>query len=228
MKSKWRIFLLEFLSIFIGVSLAFALEKWNQDRKEFETEDKILLEIKNGLERDLKDIEENIMGHKACIEACYYFRDWMNNQPIGQDTLRRQYFLLLRDFISIQNKTGYESLRSKGLELVRNDSLRYSIISLYDFSFEILEKLEEQYSEMQFNDNYYKEINTLLTPYMVFDENGQFDSLKKANLTAKEKNEFLSYLYRIEDNRKYMLKYYDRIYKEMSKMTTDINKNLTK
>ncbi len=45
----WKIFLIELLSVFIEISLAFALNNWSNQRKENPSEAKILSEIKNGL-----------------------------------------------------------------------------------------------------------------------------------------------------------------------------------
>ena len=63
-KIYWRKYLLELLSVFIGVSLAFALNKWNEDRRDKKTETKILIEIRNGLHLDLEDIKRKDFGIK--------------------------------------------------------------------------------------------------------------------------------------------------------------------
>ncbi|MEM6699972.1 MAG: DUF6090 family protein [Bacteroidota bacterium] len=220
---NWRKYFLEFLSIFIGISVAFALEKWNEDRRDQRSEEKTLLEIKNGLHQDILDIEQNIGGHKAGLNACNYFRKIIDDQPVAKDSLAKQYFYLLRDYISIQNKTGYESLKSKGLELIQDDSLRFAIISMYDIHYEILEKLEEQYSEMQFNQNYYQSINDLLSPYMVFDEKGLLIDIEYPELSKKDRRAFLSYLWRIENNRQYVMKYYAFIREEVRRLIKRID-----
>lgn len=225
---NWRKYLLEFLSVFIGISVAFALQKWNEDRRDHRAEEKTLLEIKNGLQQDILDIDGNKMGHQRGLAACRYFRKVIDNQPFAKDSLNRQYFSLLRDYISVQNKTGYESLKSKGLELIRDDSLRFSIISVYDIHYEILEKLEEKYNEMQFNYNYYKSINDLLFPYMVFDEKGLLIDIESLQLSDLERRELLSYLWRIEDNRRYILKYYDFVQEEVKQLVEKINRSTDK
>ncbi|MEL6718844.1 MAG: DUF6090 family protein [Bacteroidota bacterium] len=220
---NWRKYFLEFLSIFVGISVAFALEKWNEDRRDQRSEEKTLLEIKNGLQQDILDIEENIMGHKTGLAACDYFRKIIDGKPFARDSLSIQYFYLLRDYISIQNKTGYESLKSKGLELVKDDSLRFAIISMYDIHYEILEKLEEQYDEMQFNKNYYKPINDILSPYMSFDENGLLIDIRYPEISKSERLALLSYLWRIENNRRYVMKYYGVMQVEVKELINKIN-----
>ena len=72
---NWKEKGFEFLSIFIAVVSAFALNNWNQNRRDDYSENKILIEISNGLEKDLDDIKENISGHKRGISACKYFRN---------------------------------------------------------------------------------------------------------------------------------------------------------
>jgi hypothetical protein len=223
-KINWKLYLFEFLSVFFGVTLAFALNKWNEDRKDIRSEIKILTEIRNGLKLDLYDFNENIDGHNLGIKACEYFRRVINNEEFDQDSFQIHYFILLRDFISVQNKTGYESLKSKGLELVRNDSLRHNIIALYDFHFEIIEKLEESYSENQFNENYYKPINDKLSRHFNFLENGEFGGLDTpVQLSEKERKNLMSYLLRIENNRSFLLIYYNDVKQKIQDLIKQID-----
>ncbi|MFK7774622.1 MAG: DUF6090 family protein [Saprospiraceae bacterium] len=225
-KSNWKNYLFEFLSIFVGVSLAFAMSNWGENQRDAVAETKILTEIKNGLKLDLQDVEENIKGHKKGVKTCNYFRKLIEDPNANQDSAAIQYFYLLRDFISIQNKSGYESLKSKGLGLIKNDSLRFEIISLYDFYYEIIEKLEENYDEMQFNKNYYLEINNLLAEYMDFDKNGNLIKINHPkNLTTKEKKKLLSYLWRIKNNREYILRYYELMMGKLNHLIKSINEN---
>lgn len=225
-RNNWKNYLFEFLSIFIGVSLAFAMSNWGENRRDAIAETKILTEIKNGLKLDLQDVEENIKGHKKGIETCNYFRKLVKGQEVVTDSAAFQYFYLLRDFISIQNKSGYESLKSRGLGLIKNDSLRFEIISLYDFYYEVIEKLEEDYGEMQFNNNYYLEINSLLAEYMDFDEKGDLIRINPPkNLSQIEQKKLLSYLWRIEGNRKYILRYYDLMKGKLDHLIDSINEN---
>ena len=62
----------------------------------------------------------------------------MANKKVNSDSLMTYYRDLTRDFISIQNTAGYETLKSRGLELIKNDSLRLQIITLYEYNYKIL------------------------------------------------------------------------------------------
>ncbi|MFT4761595.1 MAG: hypothetical protein ACI9XO_000415 [Paraglaciecola sp.] len=126
-KRNYKNYALEFLSIFIPV-VAFALDNWNDNRRNHHAEIKILIEIKNGLEKDIEDVRVNIRGHERGLEASRYFSQLINHDSIEIDSFPQRYFTLTRDFITILNKSGYEYLQSKGLNLLTNDSLRYKII----------------------------------------------------------------------------------------------------
>jgi len=228
MKLKvWKKHGFEFLSIFIAVISAFALNNWNENRKAATSENKILTEIANGLKKDLIDIQGNKLGHQNGVSACNYFRAILAEKNVNTDSLMNHYINLTRDFISIQNTAGYETLKSRGLELVKNDSLRLKIISLYEFDYQILRKLEEEYSEMQFNENYFKEINKNLASNFMFDKNNKvigFDL--PLTVPLKEKKVLLLYLTKIEINRNYIMRYYDTMEGKVSEIQKAIKSEI--
>lgn len=216
--TKRRGYLLEFLSIFLAVISAFALNNWNDNRKINIAEDKILEEISNGLESDLEDIDINIYGHNLGLNALDQFYKIVNNKAIISDTLHKHYSRLTRDFISLQNISGYTTLKSRGLEILEDDSLRLSIISLYEYDYTMLRKLEENYEENQFFKHHYKPINEILSPHFTF-ENGQLIDIKQPiQLTSKEKNRILSAFEKIRINRNFMLRIYNDVKINIAKL----------
>jgi hypothetical protein len=225
--NNWSKFLIEFISVFIAVVFAFALNNWNDNRKDNNAEMKILDEISNGLTKDLDDIKLNIHGHEEGIIACKYWRKVINNTEFSQDSVLVNYLNLTRDFVSINNKAGYETLKSKGLELIKNDSLRLEIISLYEYDFKTLEKLEETYGEMQFQNSYYKELNEIISPFLVFENNGNINALNlPIDVNKKDQNIFLAYLWKIEMNRNFILYYYSEMKKKTRKLISNIETEL--
>ena len=111
----------EIVLVVIGILIALSINNWNDDRINKKIEHKILEEISIGLNQDLSDIELNINGHVAGLKACEYFLKIVNNEQVATDSIKYYYHYLTRDFISVQNISGYESLKSKGLELIRDD-----------------------------------------------------------------------------------------------------------
>ncbi|HQW11704.1 MAG TPA: hypothetical protein PLP06_06125 [Saprospiraceae bacterium] len=218
---------IEFLSIFIAVVSAFALNNWNDNRRDNNAETKILTEILNGLEKDLVDVKVNEAGHNQGLAACKYWRDIITDQPVNVDSLRQFYLNLTRDFVSIQNTSGYETLKSKGLELIKNDSLRSMIISLYEYDYKTLMKLEEEYNELQFQENYFYEINKLIAPYFIFNSMGNISGIEQPlKINKSERNILLSYLWKIQLNRRFILLSYSEVEGKINKISTAIKKEL--
>lgn len=222
-KLNWRIYVIEFLSVFVAVISAFALNNWNEDRRDRNAERNILAEISNGLEKDIIDIQHNMKGHKTGLLACNYWRNIIDGQEINQDSMEIYNKALTRDFISIQNTSGYESLKSKGLEIIEDDSLRFQIISLYEYEFKILRKLEEEYNEMQFNETYFITLTQILSPNYIFDSSGQVTGIKlPLSLSEKDKNLVLTYLRKIEIDRMFILEYYSGVEEKIALINSRI------
>lgn len=224
-----RKFGFEFFSIFIGVFAAFALDNWNENRKDEVTEMKILTEISNGLKQDIKDLELNEKGHEMGLGAVRYFTRIINGQAANQDSVVYNYFNIFRDFISIQNISGYETLKSKGLEIVQNDSLRLEIIALYENNYNSLRKLEEDYSELQFHDSYFKEFNEVLAPNFIIDDAGKIKGIKQPiRISEKEKKILLVYLWKMRTNRVIMLGGYQEIKNKVKNLQKHIEEELAR
>ncbi|MCB9185554.1 MAG: hypothetical protein H6601_02270 [Flavobacteriales bacterium] len=224
---NWKKYTFEFLSIFIAVVSAFALNNWNDNRRDRHAEDKILAEIHRGLEKDLEDIQLNLMGHQMGIRSADFFRDLLTGPSDVTDSLAYHYFNLTRDYVSIQNTSGYETLKSKGLELIENDSLRTKIISLYEYDYSTLRKLEEEYFELQFQENYFKEINYTLSQHFQFNENGNIIGITTPMKVDAEKEKLLlTYIWKIKANRNFILPIYSNVKAKVEAIRADIEKEI--
>ncbi len=213
------------ISVFIGVSLAFYLNQWSDEQKDKKAEEKILLEIRTGLKQDLQDMEVNIRGHQEGLKAVEFFKKLPFKQDTAQDSVMIKWFNLFRNFVVIQNSSGYESLKSKGLELIQDDSLRYAIIEVYDIEYEILEKLEEDYDEIQYHTNYFKPILDILAENMVFTRKAGL-TIAPLSLEPTVKNKYLNYLIRIEGNRHFTLGQYYRVQEKLTKLIANLDEYL--
>ena len=218
------------MSIFVAVISAYALNNWNDNRNNRNTERKILTEIKNSIENDVKDFNSNIGGNRLSLRADEVFRELIHNKNVSQDSIGIYYTALFRDYIPIINKSAYESFKSNNIKIISNDSLRLEIISLYDYYYSIIEALEYDVPEMQSYANYFSKINSLLFRYMEFNsKNGNLVAIKQpVELTDLQKKEMQSYLWRIRSNRMFKLGRYETIIKAIEKVERDIDEELKK
>lgn len=104
MKQKWksRNHIVEFISIFIAVISAFALNNWSENRKDKQAESKILQEILHGIEKDLEDVQLNIRGHKFGLKSTHFWRKIIKEETVNLDSIT-QYYSTLQE-ISFQFK----------------------------------------------------------------------------------------------------------------------------
>jgi hypothetical protein len=97
-------------------------------------------------------------------------------------------------------------LKSRGLELVEDDSLRNAIVSLYEYDYEIIKLFEEEYQEMQYFKNYYPLFQEELMPYMDLDSLGQVVKVRAIDGLEGERRKRLSNaLFQIRHNRQFVL-----------------------
>lgn len=217
----------EFTSMFFAVIAAFALNNWNDNRRDAKAEEKILKEIRNGLVSDLEDIKANTNGHDLGMKACDFFTKLVNNMSVNQDSTQLNFFYLTSDNTSIINNSGYESLKSKGLEVIKNDSIRRQIITLYESDYQKMYKYEETYPAFQIYGNHGAPINELLAPYMKFDRSGNFLSIEQPiNFSKKERNLFFSYVWRIYVTRFNLINEYRKTEEKVQLLLERIDREL--
>ena len=86
------------------------------------------------------------------------------------------------------------------------------------------ENSDEEYNEMQFQENYFKDINNHLAPNFVFDEKGRMINIDlPLELSAAEKKILLSYLWKIEINRNFILSFYSDVENKANQVLKRIN-----
>jgi hypothetical protein len=223
----WKKVLLEIVTIALGITLGFTLERWNENRRDRLAETKILLEMRNGLALDTTDMSGNIVGHDAGIAAARFYRRLVTGKA-EPDSFLIHYNRLFRGFVAIQNTSAYEALKAAGLQTVTNDSLRYKIISLYDFDYQILFKLEETYAESQFVPLYYNEVNRILAPFYVFNEEGKMTGIRHPKLAETDRAVLLTILRQIIMNRDYNRSYYITVIKRVEQLMRAIDNELAR
>ena len=60
LKIDWSDFLLEIVSVFIGISIAFAVDNWREEKSNTKIEQGYLVGISNDIEKDIVILERNI------------------------------------------------------------------------------------------------------------------------------------------------------------------------
>ena len=121
----------EILLVVIGILLALQIDNWNEDRKDRRVEREILETLYTNLEQDSLGIAEALSSNEKAIHSI---------DRLFKDQAFRQYpdstgpwLGSIICFDRIQPRTsGFEVLKSKGLELVSDERLRLDLTAYYD------------------------------------------------------------------------------------------------
>lgn len=151
-KLSWRNAIAEIFFIFIGITLAIAFQNWNEERKERQQEVSVLKELKVALKNDLKDINDNIQTHKRGIDNCQSLLKMLSSKNPLQEVKLIQQAGMATDFtFLISDISAYEYLKSVGLHLIENDTLRGQISYVYDVVYEGIRGVEDNGDPVQKN-----------------------------------------------------------------------------
>jgi|GEM_PF-1993744 len=131
---NWTYALGEIFLLFVGINLAIAFNNWNESRTQVKIELETLKGLKEGVLKDRKDIETNIFGHEGRQQLHRYLIDHLEQQSPVSDTLLGALPYLMGTTTFVTNTAPYEMLKSRGLEIVSNDSLRLKLLTYYDIS----------------------------------------------------------------------------------------------
>ena len=153
LKRKWSEYLLELIVITLGIVGAFALNNWNEARKETTLENTLLREIKLGVESDLIDLNENIENCRRVQGGQETFINWIESDQTYNDSLSSHIAATYSSTHFSSSKMPYETLKQLGMRIVKNDSLRNQIAKLYDISYP---------TYVQFSDLYERNLHSFL------------------------------------------------------------------
>ncbi len=223
-KISWRSFFLEILSIFIGITVAFSLDNWNKNRLEKIDEVKMLKELHNGLQSTLEDMESNSSGHASSIRSGIQLVRFINGELSSTDSVASYYTNALIDYTFTPNTGAYETLKSKGVQLISNDTIRLEIINLYDFTFKAMVRMEEGEEAYKFYQNY----SPLLNRRMSEMKPSYFPNMRlrridyPANYKKRQDHEFMLLTDNMNYSRAVMLNFYNREERKVKKLLQDI------
>lgn len=111
--------------------------------------------------------------------------------------------------------------------MIKDDALRLEIITLYEYDYNILKKFEEEYDEMQYHNNYFAAINNKIAPHLGFDESGNIAGMQlPLRISEEEKNILLSYLWKIQMNRRFILSFYAQTEEKLIQLREKIERNI--
>ncbi|WP_370476964.1 DUF6090 family protein [Tamlana flava] len=127
----------EIILVMIGILLALQVNNWNEERKDNLKEIESLKGLENDLDKNIESLQHAINVHKSRIEdidsIIYHLQ---SPTPNPNDSLLI-YFqqATFYELIKISSST-YESLKSNGFEVLRDEDIKTKIIELFEMDYE--------------------------------------------------------------------------------------------
>lgn len=131
--SKYLLYAIgEIVLVVIGILIALQINNLNESRIEAKEELKILKAIKTGLETDLSDLNYNANAINInIINANAAIQTLESNEPY-RDSIADFFGLMMFPTKFVYSTSAFETLKSKGIGLVKNEALRNAIVDVYD------------------------------------------------------------------------------------------------
>jgi hypothetical protein len=125
----------EIVLVVIGILIALSINNSNETRKEKLKEKKILVELESNLEANSITLQKAISSQKRIIRQINMTIEHLESKKPFNDTIGK-YILSIQWIEGIQFvSSAYESLKSIGVALISNDSIRADVTNLFGNEF---------------------------------------------------------------------------------------------
>ncbi|MCF7560919.1 DUF6090 family protein [Sabulilitoribacter multivorans] len=143
--SKYFIYAIgEIILVVIGILIALQVNNVNEQQKSNDFEVKILKELRSNLKVDLLEIRDDlglmVDINKACLDVKKHLEHF--NEPTDSFNISTSLLRVTPHFSPINS--GYDLLLSRGVGIIRNDSLRKDISFHYDMLYPYYKTYEEE------------------------------------------------------------------------------------
>ena len=130
----------EIVLVVIGILIALGINNWNDAQKMTRKEIKVYQEIHSELNETLAGVLDDKKDWEEILNASVKIRDMLVKNDVNKDSLLR-YLPRTWDLEQSNPKTSaFESLKSLGLDILSNDTLRQDITTLYQLTIPSLMK----------------------------------------------------------------------------------------
>ncbi len=141
----------ELFLIVLGIYIAIQLDNWRESVKLRGIEFNSLQQIKVAIAGDTTDLGGNLEKYKTAIRSCDSVLVLLESKK-EIESYQLKYFsgVLLTSYF-VTNSGPYEALKSRGLEIIRNDKLRSLLSHYYEGRYRYMQEIESQRTQFVLN-----------------------------------------------------------------------------
>ena len=212
----------EIILVVIGILIALWINNNNNESQLRILETKYLGEIKSNLEQDIQDIQFNIQFNEDKLKSNEIVLSYLNREIEYSDSLNFHFSNLLGSTRSIVNISGFQNLTSKGLEIVKTDSLRKRITEVYSTFYQNIIDFEFQDDHKHQYEILWPEVINAIEIESMWENAKPINKVEILN-NYKLKNAISTNIF----FRKYVLEKYKSLYENVTKLIGQIESELT-
>lgn len=139
---NWAYAVGEIALIVAGVLIALAIDNWNQSRQDRRDELLILRQLCSELRTDSADAQFNIADVGNARTSALIIKAHLDQRLPYSDSLDVHFGRLGMLPQHLRNAGAYQTLKSRGLDLISNDTLRTEITHLYEAQYGFVDKID--------------------------------------------------------------------------------------
>ena len=218
----------EVILIVIGILLALYLNNINSEQKSNLVEIKLLNELKANIKSSIKSFEITLESEQEYLEDNLLILDYLDNKKPYDDNLLKPFSTYFWTVSSNPISGGYTYLKSKGIDLITNDSLRKNLSVLFEREFLIITGENQVWANnLQQNISYPYHVNRFRRYFLHDSISGDIEVTKPFNYNDLiNDDKFKSINAEIISNRKWNIKSLQGLIKKSQVIVYEIEEEL--
>ena len=219
--SKYLLYAIgEIILVVIGILIALSINNWNNGQKDKKAEIKYLNQINNSLKNSQLILNAHIDRNKKILKDGEILFDHLKSKKALNDTIKQLFVIIVYDQSVSLSTAAFENLKSGGLSLISNDSLKIDIINIYD--------QELKYIQTTFANQIENGITSIINPFYIknfeWDDSKENQSLLVPNNYDEllQNREMTNILSEVNSLRIYAIRFYENTQKKLSDLILKI------
>ena len=128
----------EILLVVIGILLALQVNNWNEERREAQVELSLLEELRSDLLYSRKELDSTIIHNREYLASYYLIHEYIEADKPYHKKLDSAFSNLDLWSLPYISTMTYETIKTKGIDIISNDSLKRHIAEVYNLQIQSL------------------------------------------------------------------------------------------